>query len=246
MNWIDIVILAILLIFIAFGFWKGFAFSVISLFGSFINTVISLFLTKPVNLLLNNWFKLEGSITNSLSHKISAMHEGFNTNLVGLTNKEIKSHISTTLSKSDFPLSKLFNRLIKIDSDSILDKTELTLNDILSKSLGSFFSLIISFIIIFILIYLFLFILTVVTKKIKEVESIRITDRILGVLFGAIKGAITIAFIIAIISLFKENGLLEPVINYIKQSTIGGFAYTHINTFTDKYITLQNVVKVLK
>ena len=246
MNWIDIAIIVILLIFITFGFWKGFAFSVISLFGSFINTIISLFLTKPVNLLLNNWFNMEGSITNSLAIKISKMHEGFNTNLVGLTNKEIKTHVSTTLSESNFPLSKLFNNLIKIDSDTILNKTELTLTDILSKSLGSFFSLVISFVIIFILIYLFLFILTVVTKKIKEIETIRITDRILGVLFGAIKGAITIAFIICIISLFKENGLLEPVINYIKQSTIGNFAYTHINTFTDKYITLDYIVKVLK
>jgi len=246
MNWIDIIILVILLIFITIGFWKGFAFSIISLFGSFINTIISIFLTKPVNTLLNNWFNLENSLTKSFSSKISSMHNGFNTNLVGMNNKEIKTHISTTLSESDFPLSKLFNRLININSDSILKKENLTLNDILSKSLGSFFSLIISFVIIFILIYLVLFLLTIITKKVKEVEGIRITDRILGVIFGAIKGALLICFIICIISLFNENGLLKTVITTIKNSTIGGFAYTHINTFTDKYITLDYIVKTLK
>lgn len=246
MNWIDIIILIILIIFIGVGFWKGFIFSVLSLFGTFINSIISLILTKPTSILLNKWFNLEKSITNNLSSKIIKMHEGFSTNLIGMSDKEINKHVSTTLNKSDFPLNKLFDKLINIKSENISHKTELTLENILSESLGQFFTLIISFVIIFILIYLILFILTLITKKIKEVETVRITDRILGVLFGAIRGAITIMFIIAFISFFKENGVLSSVISYIKDSTIGGFTYEHVNTFVDKYITLENVVKTIK
>ena len=91
-----------------------------------------------------------------------------------------------------------------------------------------------------------LLIITLVTKKLKEMETVRITDRILGVVFGAVRGALLVIFIIGFISLFNENGILSPVISYIKDSTIGGFAYNHINTFVDKYITLDNIVKTVR
>lgn len=246
MNWIDVAIIVILLIFIGVGFWKGFIFSILSMFGTFINFVISIILTKPTSLLLNNWFHLETAIENKLTKSIAGMNEGFNTNLIGMSKSEISKHVSTTLENSDFPLNNLFDKLININPDKVSHKSELTLNHILSDSLSKFFTLIISFAIIFALIYLILFIITIVTKKIKEIESIRITDRILGVLFGAIKGAITIIFIIGFIALFKEDGIFDSVVLYIKDSTIGGFAYSHINTFVDKYITLENVVKTIK
>ena len=189
---------------------------------------------------------LKPTLEKSFTSKLSSMHEGFNTNLVGLDNAEIKKHISSTLKESDFPLTNLFSKLINVKKDSIAHKSELTLNNILSDSLSKFFTLIISFVVIFLLIYLILFIISIITKKLHEIETIRITDRILGVLFGAIKGCLTIMFIIAIISLFNENGILGDIISYMKDSSIGGFAYKHINLFTDKYITLTNVVKTIK
>ena len=246
MNWIDIGIIAVLLIFICIGFWKGFIFSILSLFGTFINFIISLVLTKPTYLLLNKWFKLESAIQSKLTKSISSMNDGFNSNLLEMSNSEANNHISKTLNDSDFPLNKLFDKLINIKTENITNKEELTLTNILSESLSKFFSLAISFVVIFALIYLILFLLTIITKKIKEIETIRVTDRILGVLFGIINGSITIIFIIGFIALFREDGIFESIINYIKDSTIGGFAYTYINQFIDKYITLENVVKTIK
>lgn len=246
MNWLDVALIIILVLFVAIGFWKGFMFSILSLFSSFINFMIALFLTKPTVTLFNNWFKLDSALTKGFAKKISGMHEGFNTNLVGMSNADIKSHISTTLKEGEFPLPKIFNSMLKVNSEKIGNKTSLTLTDILSKSLGTFFSLVITFVILFILIYIILFILSKLSKKAHESEGVRTIDRILGVVFGIAKYAVTIVFLFAILSLFKEGGVLKPVFEYIGKSEISKFVYSNVNHFVDKYITLSNVVSLVK
>lgn len=246
MNWIDAILLVILIVFVSIGFWKGFIFSILSMFSAFINFVLAIFLTRPVTNLLNSWFGLEGGLTNAFSNKITSMGEGFSTNLVGMTDSEISTHVSSTLKESNFPMQNLFKSMLNIKADQIADKTSLTLNDILSKSLGSFFSLIISFVIVFLLIYLVLWIISLISKKAKEVDGIRIVDRLLGVVFGLVKGALTIAFVFAILSFFSEDGVLEPVFNYINNSAIGSWAYQNINTLVDKYLNFDTLSKVVQ
>lgn len=245
MNWIDLIILIILVVFVAVGFWKGFIFSILSMFSFFINFAISLFLTRPVTNLLNSWFGLESGLTNAFSNKILSMGEGFSTNLVGMTDSEISSHVSKTLESADFPFKRMFEGMLNIKADQIADKASLTLNDILSKSLGSFFSLIISFIIIFLLIYLVLWIISLISKKAKQVDGIRIVDRILGVLFGLVKGFLSIAFVFAILSFFSEDGLLKEVFSYINQSAIGSFIYQNVNTLVDTYLNFDTLSKAV-
>jgi len=245
MNWIDAIIIVILLIFIIVGVCKGFMFSILSVFSSFVNFCIALVLTKPCTTLLNQWFDLEGTLTNKLSIKLANMSEGFSTNLVGMSNSEISTHVSNTLKESKFPLESLFNNLLKIDSEVISSKESLTLGEILSKSLGSFFSFIITFVILFILIYLILFILSKFSSKAKEVEGIRVIDRILGVLFGFIKGSLLVVFIFAILSFFKEDGLLKSLFNYIEGSQLGTFIYNYINPFVDKYLNFETLKSII-
>lgn len=246
MNWIDIIIIAIMLVFIAIGFWKGFIFSILSIFSAFINFVISILLTRPVTNLFNSWFGLEGALTKGFEGKLTSMHDGFNLNMVGMTDSQISTHISTTLEESNFPLKNMFEKLLTVNSEKIADQTSITLNDILSNSLGSFFSLIISFVIIFIIIYLILFLISKISKKAKEIDGIRITDRILGVVFGIVKGALVVIGLFAILSFFKEDGALEPVFKYISNSEMSSWIYSNINTLVDKYITLDNITSIIK
>ena len=243
MNWIDIILLIILVIFVAIGFWKGFVFSVLSLFSVSINFILGIFLTKPINIVLNKVFSLEGALTNAFSNKISGMHEGFSTNLVGLNQKDLNTHIANTLKDGDFPFEGLFKRMLSMKPETIQHKESLTLNEILSKSLGTFFSLVISFAIAFLLIYLVLWLIGFLTKKAKQVEGIRVIDRILGVLFGLVRGAIVIATIFAVLSFFNEEGVLHDVFNYIDQSSIGSWIYQNMNTLVDKYLNFKTIVK---
>ena len=55
---LDIVIGVLLLLFVAFGYWKGFMNGVIGFVASAISLVIALFLAKPMANLADSWFNL--------------------------------------------------------------------------------------------------------------------------------------------------------------------------------------------
>ena len=241
MNWIDIAIIIIMVVFV--GTWKGFVFSVLSIFSSTINFFISLLLTRPTTNLLNRWFGFEGSLTNGLSSKLTSMSAKFDVNMVGMSKDEISSHISTTLSESKFPLKGLFGNMLKVTPEKIEGKTSCTLNDILSRSLGSFFSLIITFVVLFILIYIILFIIGKISKKAQEVNGIRAVDRTLGFIFGFVKGALIICFVFAILSFFSEDGFLSGLFEYIHASKIGDWVYTTVNNIIDKYVNFKTIAE---
>lgn len=243
MNWIDIGIIVILIVFIAIGFWKGLIFSLLSVFSTFVNFCISIFLARPITNLLNNWFGMESSMCKGFMSKFSSATPLFDTNMVGMTKSEISSHISKTLSEGKVPFKKLLSAMIKISPEQIEAKESCTLNEILSKSFSAFFSLIIGFIISFAIIYLILWIISLLTNKAREIDGIRITDRILGVLFGLIKGFLFVAFLFSILSFFNEDGSLKSVFDYINQSQLGSWIYNVVKTLVDKYLNFGAVVK---
>ena len=191
--------------------------------------------------LVGTHMKLEGALTNAFAKNISARGAGFSVNLVGMTDKEIASHIANTLNESKFPARGLFKNMMNVTNEKIAGKTSLTMTDILSKSLGSFFTIIICFVISFLLILLTLWILSLISKKAKQVDGIRVTDRILGFIFGLVKGALVICAIFAVFSFFKEDGLLSSFYTYVHKSTLGDWFYSNVNYLVDKYISFQTI-----
>ena len=97
MNFIDIAIIVIMLLFIIIGTWKGFIFSLVSVFSSTINFFLSFIICKPINSLLNSIFKIQSSITNGYSAHFSSLGSGFDTNLVGLSQESINTHKKSSL-----------------------------------------------------------------------------------------------------------------------------------------------------
>lgn len=246
MNWIDVGIIVILIVFIAIGFWKGLIFSLLSVFSTFVNFCISIFLARPITNLLNNWFGMENAICNGFMSKFSSATPLFDTNMVGMTKSEISKHVAQTLSDGNVPFKKILSAMIKISPEQIEAKETCTLNQILSKSFSAFFSLIIGFIISFAIIYLILWIISLITKKAREVDGIRITDRILGVLFGLIKGFLFITLLFSILSFFNEDGSLKSVFDYIGQSQLGSWIFNVVKGIVDKYLNFGAVVKAVQ
>ena len=245
MNWIDVAIIAIVLIFVIIGCVKGFVFSILSIFSSTVNFFISLFLTKPVASLLNAMFGMESSLSGNFAAKLTAMNCGFDVELATFGSQaELSSHVSETINNSNLSgFSKgILNNTVHITTENVAGTTT-TLNDIISKSFAAFLTLVVSFVIVFILIYLILWIISTISKKMHKNQDVRLVDRILGFVFGLTKGFLLIVFVFGILSLFNENGILAPVIDYIKASTIGGWLYGNVSTFVHKYIDLKEILK---
>lgn len=246
MNWVDIGIIAILIVFIGIGFGKGLIFSIMSVFSLSVNFFLSVFLAEPITSLLNNWFGMQNAISNSFMSKFSSTSELFDVNMVGMSESEMSNHISNTLSEGGVPFKKMISSMMKITPEQIEAKETCTVNQILSKSFSACISLIIGFIISFILIYLVLWIISIVTNKAREVDGIRITDRILGVFFGLIKGFLFVALIFSILSFFNEDGSLKSVFDYINQSSLGSWIFTTVKGLVDKYLNFNAVLKAVQ
>lgn len=248
MNWVDAIIIVVLLIFMAFGIKKGFMFSVIDMFGFFVNFVIALFLTGPIRSLLG-LMGMESGIASGLKSHYSQVGAGFNTNLIGyggnvtdFVNEEFRNSSMSGFGK------KLFNGIInnrlpdKLADAQAAGRTEVTLSGIISKSIAQFITVITAFIIAFLLIYGALLLLKLITKQIQKASFANVFDKIFGGAFGLVKGFMFLVIIFAILSLFSDNGLLEPVITYIRQSAIGGWLRENVNTFMVKYVDIKQFI----
>ncbi len=240
MNWFDAIIIVFLLIFVAVGIKKGFMFSVIDLFGVFVNFVIALFLTQPLRSLLN-LMGMESSITGGLYKHYSAF-SGFTTNLKGMENAS--SFVTNTLNNSGMSGfgKKLFNGTINNHlSTKLAESTadSVTLADTISKSLAQFITVVTAFVIAFVLIYVLLLILKLISKKLKQSKFINVFDRIFGACFGLVKGFMVLVLIFAVLSFFSDNGLLSGMFSYINQSAIGGWLRTSVNNFMIEYVNIK-------
>ena len=202
MNWIDIVIIAVLLIFVIIGCVKGFMFSILSLFGGTVNFFIALLLCKPATTLINSVFGLESALSNTFSSNLTNMSTGFDIVLSSFGSQaELSTHVSETINNSSLStFSKgILNNTVHITTDNVAG-TNITLNNIISSSVATFLTIVITFVILFALIYLILWILSSISKKARQISGIKITDRIFGIIFGFIKGSLVIILIFGILS----------------------------------------------
>jgi len=248
MNWIDAIIIVVLLVFMAFGIKKGFMFSVIDLFGFFVNFVIAVFLTGPIRTLLG-LMGMESGIAGAFYGRYAGFGEAFTTNLIQYQHDygNVTDFVNQTINNS--PMNgfskKLFNGTINNNLAQKLAESSnesVSLADIMSKSLAQFFTVVTAFIVSFILIYAALLIFKAICKKIQELSVANVFDKIFGALFGILKGFMFFVLIFAVLSFFSDNGLLQPVISYINKSAIGGWLRLNVNTFMVKYIDIKQFI----
>jgi len=247
MNWVDAVIIVVVLVFMIFGIKKGFMFSVIDVFSISVNFVISLFLTKYMRGFLN-LLNMESAISNGLYTKYAGLGESFTTDLIAYSkNGNITDFVNDafkTSSLSGFS-NKLFNGTINNKlSDKLLASTHETLSlaDIMSNSVAQFITVVVSFAICFLIIYLILLLLKKLSKRLQRSSFVNTFDKIFGAVFGIIKGFLLVIALFVVLSFFSDNGILGGFISYIDKSAIGSWLRSSVNTFMIEYIDIKQFV----
>ena len=87
---VDIIIIAILVVFVIIGIKKGLVFSILSFFGMSVNAFLAFLLTKPFKALLTS-FGLTGVIKGAYAARMAEM-AGFADNLVGMDATALNEH----------------------------------------------------------------------------------------------------------------------------------------------------------
>lgn len=231
---IDLVALALILMFALIGLKKGFAKTFISTFGTFISLVLASLLASTAAEVLQNNFGIIESIGNRLS--------GFLTNLFGDT------LMNTTLeqaSEANMAEAGVFGWVIRLvlnlqNGGEI--PVDTTLNQIICPVIAYYIVLIIAFVVLYILFKLALFLFGEFILKLHFFNTVRRFDKGLGFLFGLVQGVLVFELIVIIIGIIPV-GFFQNIYSEICDATVSGFL-TRINLFAFIISSLSSVGSV--
>ncbi|GAE87383.1 CvpA family protein [Acetivibrio straminisolvens] len=223
MNWIDLVVIGIILGLALIGLKKGIVYSVFKLASFFISAVLSVKL-YPIfaNVLSNS--KVFDSIKSGIFTNLMLRHEAMSPS-INAGAKATAQSVIDGLSLPGFIKSMVQNSIVK----TLPNLTELidvsTIMDSLSNVLAHMIIDIISLIAMFVAIRIGLFVLEGVIKGVTSLPIIKQVDKIGGFILGALEGLLTIYIIFAILMMFSASPKFQGLFDAVENSAVAKVMY---------------------
>ena len=220
MAWLDIAVIAIVVIVALVGMARGLLKSILLLFGTLATLALSIWLAKPFSALLESWFGLTTALGNAMIGPIQPVCEAGGGEAL-----------------PNFFLNKFAEILMGPEywtgytggSSSVEFITDF------ANQIGQVIAVIVAVLILFILIKIVLAILNKIFESISKNRAVSGLDRLFGLILGAVKGAlfVSIVFIVAylIIPAFPAFG--DWVNNLLAENSISNTIFTWLTEFTD-------------
>lgn len=201
---VDLIIVAVMLLFIFLGYKKGLTGSLIKLLSFVIAIVLAVILYKPVgNVVIENT-TIDDNIRTSLNETF-----GVQENKQEEKNKEnVPSSIMNNINK------EIENATDEVKTN-VIDETTKTVVYVGSA------------IVIFLAVKVVLLIVSLFTSQITKLPIIRQVDKIGGLAYGAIEGVVIVYAILAVISLTSVIWANNAVVMAIGKSTLGEMLYNN-------------------
>jgi uncharacterized membrane protein required for colicin V production len=233
---IDIGIIAIILLFLIIGLFKGFFKSVLGLIGTVVSLIITFFLARWLtDLALGN----DGGFFNKLvlgdTMSLKSLFVGWLDNtalsgvVIGAESGELTDVVGGGLAAV---LGAILSALAPGTTGSLVEVTATLL------STGIFFSIVA--IVLFIVLKIILAILNSIVDRIRQNKTLRGIDRFFGMLVGAAKGFFTVAIILVVSSFFINLPFMSWYKEAVDGSTIGRPLYNTFTTWSAKLLPLDD------
>ncbi len=201
---VDLIIVAVMLLFIFLGYKKGLTGSLIKLLSFVIAIVLAVILYKPVgNVVIENT-TIDDNIRTSLNETF-----GVQENKQEEKNEEnVPSSIMNNINK------EIENATDEVKTN-VIDETTKTVVYVGSA------------IVIFLAVKVVLLIVSLFTSQITKLPIIRQVDKIGGLAYGAIEGVVIVYALLAVISLTSVIWANNAVVMAIGKSTLGEMLYNN-------------------
>lgn len=203
---VDLIIIAVLLLFIGMGYKKGLTGSLIKLLSFVIALVLAFMLYKPIASVIIEKTEIDENIKNTI------------TNTLGQEDKSGKEEKSKDENTNTTILDNINNGI----KDATEEVKNTAINGITETIIGMG-----SFITIYIVVRLVLLVVGLFVNQITKLPIIKQTDKIGGIVYGALEGIVIIYTILAIITLISIVWIDNPVVIAISKSTLGEMLYNH-------------------
>lgn len=229
---IDIIVIAVLVVFAIFGMWKGFINTILSLFSSVASIFVAIFAAKPVSKLLNSIFGIIPGIGGKIAASMSGTITPFAADAVEgttMTGAELKAYFAEDGLTWQERLYKLFisdDKVFSVGAEGAEAANE-SIVQFISDGMAAVISVVIAAIVVFILIKLAIFLLSRLFNAITKNHAIGGLDRALGLLFGLFKAAIFICSVLGIFYMIANS----TVQGWIDNSTVTRWIYQYTTEF---------------
>ncbi|MEG1499716.1 MAG: CvpA family protein [Clostridia bacterium] len=220
---LDIVVIAVLLLFSLIGVWKGFLRSLVSLCGFAVSFVVAILIRVPVANLFDKMFGL----TNVVAGKIAAQLGAISTVLTD-TKTLNAGELATAVDSSS--LSGILKQIFKSFIGTENFAQPMSVADIVGTRIGFIVTCIVAVIVMFVIIRIIVFLLNLIIKKIMKKSAFGPIDKVLGFVLGLAKGGILVFIMFAGISLVSLIPSVAPKIDtMMTQTTISKYGYDKVN-----------------
>lgn len=237
-TYIDGIYLGIIALFVVLCTVRGFAKTVLNFFGGAVRLLASFFLCKPVALLISKWTSADEKLASKFFTWASGLSEAFNTNLVGMNEVDLESHVNFALSDAKFPrmIRGIFKSLFTITPETIAGHESITMADVVGLAIAKFLLVVICFVALYILFFVVIFILKRILKRVFASNRILFkTDKVLGSVIGLLEGLLVVTVIISILTIFKNSAVFSGFFDTMNKSIIVKPVSNIIFKFIDNY-----------
>lgn len=211
---VDLIIVAVLILFISIGYKRGLTGSLIKLVSFAIALVLSFMLYKPVANIVRENTKIDETIESAIINTFG------------------KENIETTTSeeKNGKNADNLPETIVKNINNEIENATTEARNSIVEGAAKDVTNTIInvgSGLVIYIAVRFILFIISLFAHEITKLPVIKQIDKAGGIVYGVVEGMAIILIILGLVSLTSVIWSNNIVVTAITESTIGGLLYNN-------------------
>ncbi len=222
---IDIVIVAVLAVFLIVGMKKGFVQMLLPLLAIAVAILLGLALRGPVRSLLDKT-SMEEKITDSASKLVQLALDKYDTDNEEVAQEEGEKAVSST-SIPGYLVEKLKAWAAK-DADNVYGQDADTAR-IIGAKLASLAMDLIAILIVVVIAIIVILIIKAIVKKTRQlnIPVLHQLDTVGGAIFGFVLGAAILYGIAFMVGLLASCGYLTGFAEAMKKSMLGGFLYNH-------------------
>ena len=215
MNWTDLIVFAIIVLFAIIGLKRGFFITIIKIASFFVSVLIAIKLYPVLSKVFQKtavYLKIKASILNTLLMKKQELTAG------GGTEQASESLIDS------LPLPEFLKSIIDKGAASAAQGYA-ELADNVSSQLANLVCDIVSVIVLFAAAMIAFVILKFIFKGIAKLPVFKQLDKIGGLALGAVEGLLYVYILLAVLMLFHSNPKFEKVFNSVENSLVAGSLY---------------------
>lgn len=240
---IDIVFIAVLVIFAVIGLYIGFTKSAVSMIGTFASLVLAILAAKPIASLIDKIFGASVFFSTKIANAFYGIDPYFEKiQETAIDGAQVSEQIKEIISS---PLRLIINKTLK---GQTIEAGE-SVGGVLGSIFGHLVTIAIAVVVGFILIRLILWLIQKLFAKLTEYKFIGALDKTLGFVLGAAKGFLYVAFVFIVISLLSYIPSVNTYVNDVcTESKISGKVYKWVDNLTQNFIAdnMQGLVDSIR